>query len=310
MPFPSNNLTQLVLDRIAGLGDAAASEYFGVSPATIAGWKAGRTSPSLAAAQKVFEEDMALNAPETWTASGKEHIQLGLPMYENVEPLNLFTLFRCCKLYGMDKVGVIPKVRTLIDEARCDIAEKFLLTGSEWLVFLDSDMILPCGSGAMLRSQGLSLPEPKASRNALERLMSHPKEYRIVAGLYRDRRGMNKVQCSLGFANQKDNERLLNLFRDAKGEDGLEEVAWAGTGFIRIHRSVFLEMKEAAKKGGPLESIAPPPPPRDKEPYGFFGRTSEWRGEDVAFGRRAQKIGIKTYIDKGLLMGHRGGYIY
>lgn len=301
-------LTRLVLEKIEILGEEGARAYFEVSAGTISAWRNGKNPPSLAAAQRVFDETLKYQAPEAMTGE-KNRVELLLPQYDDVEPLHMFTLIRACKLYGMDKIGIIPKMRTLITEARCDLAEKFLLTRSPWAIMADSDMALCCGSGAMLRKQGLELPEPKASRNAIERLMSHPDDKRIVGALYRDRRGVNKAQCEKAFSSEAENKRLLDLFKSANGSDGLEENGWVGFGLVKIHRSVFLEMKEAAKPGGPLEEIAPPKG-RESDPYGFFGRTSQIRGEDVAFCRRAQKIGIKTFVDTGCLIGHIGKKIF
>lgn len=306
----THELTRLVLDKIKLLGDAEAATWFDVSPGTILAWKTGKNLPSLAAAQKAYDESLYHQTPEIQGLE-KPAFVLCLPMYENVEPLFLFSLLRCLKLYGIEKVAVIPKIRTLIEEARNDLAEKALLTGSEWIVYADADMVLPCGNGAMLRKQGFNVPEPKASINAIARIMSHPKDVRIVGGLYRDRRGGTKVQCSAGFESPEKNKRLMDLFTTASKDTGLEEVGWVGFGLVRFHRSVFDEMKaEALKPGGLMPEIAPPPPPRDKEPFGFFGRSSQWRGEDIALCRRAGLIGIKTYIDTSLLMGHRGGKIY
>lgn len=308
MDEPIHELTQLVLTRIEQLGESEAKEHFGVSAGTISSWRNRKTSPSLAAAAKCFDETLKYNAPEATTGE-KNRVELLLPSYENVDPMREFTLLRACKLYGIDKIGIIPKIRTLIDEARCDLAERFLLTGSEWALMIDGDMILNCGSAAMLRKQGFNLPDSKGNRNAIERIMSHPADKRIVGGLYKDRRGYQKAQCEKGFSSPADNARYLALF-DGKGDsDGLEAQGWIGAGFLKIHRTVFLEMKEAANPGGPLADIAPPKG-REGEPYGFFSRSSQWRGEDVAFGRRAEKIGIVSWLDCGILLGHRGGKIY
>lgn len=303
-------LTRLVLEKIEILGEEGARAYFEVSAGTISAWRNGKNPPSLAAAQRVFYETLKYQAPEAIIAAAERpSLVLCLPQYESVEPLHFFSVFRCCKLYGMEKIAMIPKIRTLVDEARNDLAEKFLLTGAEWCLMIDSDIILPMGSAAMLRKQGFSLPDVKGNRNAIERIMSHPADKKIVGALYRDRRGMNKAQCEKGFSSATENARLLDLFAGKGTADGLEEQGWIGGGMLKIHRSVFLDMKEAAKPGGPLADIAPPKG-RETEPYGFFGRTSQWRGEDVAFGRRAGILKIPSYLDAGILCGHRGGKIY
>lgn len=302
------DLAQLVLGRLTALGTVKAMEYFGVSEGTIHAWRKGKTPPSLEAAQRVWDDTLLCQSPEIW-GKGTESVFLLMPMYEMIEPITFTTLIRACKIYGFEKISIIPRWRTLIEEARNDLAEKFLLTNAEWCIFPDADGVFPCNSGAMLRQIGLNLPEPKASRNAIERIMSHPKEHRIIGALYKDRRAGNRAQCEPAFRNPAENARLLGLFDGKTESDGLEEVGWVGFGFVRIHRSVFVEMKAEMKADGKLAEFAPPPG-REKEPYGYFGRTSQWRGEDVAFCRRAGIIGIKTYVDTGLLLGHLGQKIY
>ena len=299
------DLANLVLAKIAALGDTEASKYFEMSMATILAWRTRKTPPSLAAAQRVWDDTLTCHAPEIWGGNGKESVCLAMPMYENVEPLTMVTLIRCMKLYGMDKIRIIPEMRTLIDEARNTLVQRFMATDSEYCLFLDADMILPCGAGAMLRQHGFTVPEPKASVNAIERIMSHPKEARIVGALYRNRRGTGKPALELAYRSAQEDERLRGFFDGKTKGEGLEETGWVGFGMVRIHRSVFKEMQDAAVEGGPLAEIAPPKG-REKDAFGYFGRTPQWRGEDISYCRRAQKIGIKTYVDTGLLLGHMG----
>lgn len=304
-----HDLSALVLDKINVLGTSKAAEYFEVSEGSIRLWASRRNGPSLAAVQKCWDESLLCRSPEIWGGNGKENVHLLIPAYETVEPYFMVTLIKAMKTYGMDRIGVIPKTRTLIDEARNDLADKFLLTKSEWCIFLDVDHILPCGSTGLVRKMGLKTPDAKAGRNVIERLMSHPKDKRIVGALYVDRRGGNKVQCETAFRSPQENQRLLELFNGKNQSDALEETGWVGFGCVRIHRSVFEEMKAAAKPGGPLADIAPPAG-REGEPYGYFGRNSKQRGEDVAVCRRAQSIGIKVYVDHGALLGHLGRAVF
>jgi hypothetical protein len=310
MDSTPKELVRLVTDKITELGDKAAAEYFEVSAGTISAWKTLKTFPSIVAAQKVWDESPVCQTPEIWGKAGEVPVMVGLPIYGDMDPLNHITLFANYRKYGIDKITIVPRFRTLIDEARCDLAKTFLATKGEWLVMCDDDMILPTGNTAFLRKNGWNVPERLGNRVALERLMSHPKEYRIVGALYRDRKGGSRAQCERGFRTPQDNARLLDIMTGKNSsDDGLEENAWVGTGFIRIHRSVFEEMAAAANNGGPLAEMKPPER-HGERPMGFFGRSSEYRGEDVAFGMRAGKIGIKSYCDVGLYCGHKGSAIF
>jgi hypothetical protein len=304
-------LVKLVLDKITELGDKQAQEYFEVSAGTISAWKTLKTFPSIVAAQKVWDENLTCQAPEIWGDAQRAHVQILLPAMDSIEVLTFVTLFRACKLYGMDKINIIPKWRTLIVEARNDLAERALITKSEWFVFVDADGVFPCGSASLLAKHGLHLPEKKAARNAIERIMSHPADKLIVGALYKDRRGGTRAQCEGGFRNPQENARLMSMFDPAKGSesDGLEKQGWIGFGMVRIHRSVFERMKEAAKPGGPLEEIAPPKG-RESDPHGFFDTNRQARGEDIKFCRRAGQIGIDVWLDTGLTLGHIGSKIY
>jgi hypothetical protein len=303
-------LVKLVIDKIQELGDKRAAEYFEVSAGTIKAWKSLTTFPSIVAAQKCWDENPICQAPEIWGSAGNVPLAMLLPIYGDMSAMNHVTLFANYRKYGIDKITIIPRFRTLIDEARNDLVKTALATKAEWMVMCDDDSILPTGNFAFLRKNGWSVPERLGNRVALERLMSHSKEYRIVGALYRDRKGGTKAQCERGFRSPQENARLLDIMTGKNAtDDGLEENAWVGTGFLRVHRSVFEEMAAAAKPGGPLEEMAPPAEHGDR-PMGFFGRNSRWRGEDVGFGMRAKSIGIKSYVDVGLYVGHKGEAIY
>jgi hypothetical protein len=306
------NLAALVTDKITELGDTKAREYFGVSAGTISAWKNGKTAPSLEAAQKVWDGNLLAQTPEVWGGNGKEDVCVCLPMYETAEPFFLISFLKMLKGYGLDRVRIIPKTRTLIEEARNDLVERALLTNCKKIVMMDCDMIPPCGSPGLIKKMGVNIPDAKAAINALIQITSHPEEYRIIGALYKDRRGGNRVQCAKAFSSPQENVRLMGMFDGKTQATALEEAGgWVAMGMTMFHRNVFEQMRaEAIKPGSPLAEICPPPPPRDKEPFGYFGRSSKYRGEDVAVCRRAESIGITTWIDPQIVCGHVGRRVF
>lgn len=328
------DLAQLVRDKITALGSPAiAQEYFGVSPAAISTWKSGKIAPTLKAAQKVVDEmgfvmptpqsiaaiaampmmeiveQLPVNNDNPYDVGSGDRVVILSPAYDGVEQKMMTTLFKCIKGYGWDKVSIIPgSGRTLIEEERNDLVAKYrkIPNKPEFVIMIDADHVLPCGHSGMLRKLGVDYPEAKAMRNALVRIMSHPKEYLIVGGLYKNRRFPHKPACEIAYRSPQEDARLRALFdplNKSPQSDKLEECGWLGAGFLRIHYSVFDRMEEASKNGGPLAEIAPPPG-RESDPPGFFGRNSKLRGEDVFFCRRAAEIGIKSHCDMGLLVAH------
>lgn len=305
-------LVRLVLDKIQELGDKPAAEYFEVSAGTIKAWKSLTTFPSIVAAQKCWDDSLICQSPEIWRGTGNEKVAILLPIYEAVEPFFLVSFLAALRAYGMENVVIIPKTRTLIEEARNDLIARAQLTGCEYYLFIDVDEILQFGNPAMSKKMGVTAPDAALVLNSIARIMSHPKEIKIVGGLYKDRRGGNKAQCAKGYGNPQENARLLGLFDGKTPLGGLEDSGgWCAMGFVRIHKSVFTDMlAEAQKPGSPLADILPPPPPRDKEPVGYFGRSSKWRGEDIAYCRRAEVIGVTTWIDTSILLGHVGRRVF
>jgi hypothetical protein len=312
MDSTPKELVRLVTDKIAELGDRAAAEYFEVSAGTISAWKTLKTFPSIVAAQKVWDDNLLCRSPELWSGTGNEKVAILLPMYEAVEPFFMISFLAALRAYGMENVVIIPKTRTLIEEARNDLIARAQLTKCEYYLFIDVDEILQFGNPAMSKKMGVQAPDSALLLNSITRIMSHPKEIKIVGGLYKDRRGGQKVQCAKAFASPQENARLMGLFDGKTPIGGLEDAGgWCALGFVRFHKSVFTDMlAEAQQPNSPLADILPPPPPRDKEPVGYFGRSSKHRGEDVSLGRRAESIGIPTHIDTSILLGHVGRRVY
>jgi hypothetical protein len=296
------DLIALVKARIDLIGPAAAAEAFGVGAPTIQAWQDGTEEPFAQILQMVLDDYVMIHPPQVWDIGKK--VMLLMPIYRSVNGKTVVTLLRNYSLFGRDKVGFIPKFRTLIHEARNALAEMFLQTDSEWCIMIDDDTILPCGSGPMLRGLGLDLPDPMASHVAITRILSRDPSKLIVGALAFGRHtGHLRAACSDGNDSARANDFLLQCRTQYR--DTLKEVRWTGLAFTRIHRSVFELLKEASKTS--LTEILPSRPGRH---YGFFTPLAQDRGEDAAFALRAASIGIKSYVDTGLIVGHSGEHIY
>lgn len=301
--MPVIDIAGLVIDKVNQLGPQKAADYFGVSIPTVHAWKGLKNMPSLAAGQMVLNEHLNVHPPEIWNITGKRVLIL-MPIYRTINGLTHSTLFINYANYGPEKIGFLPKFRTLISEARNMLVDMALKTDSEWFIFVDDDQCLPCGNGAMLRSIGCNLPEPNASYNAISRIMSHPSEAKIVAALYFGRNESHRAQVANAFDSTSEDARYHAILRTG-GEYPLEEVRFAGMGFMRIHRSVFETMRARADELFP--QIKPVRPDRH---WGYFTPEGPDRGEDMTMCMRAKMVGFSTFLDPSLLIGHCGDKIF
>lgn len=290
------DLKRLVLDKIEQVGVVEAKRFFGVSLGTISNWKSGKTSPSVDAVQMVIG---SLVADDTFTSWEGKKVHVMLPVYRQFCADTHYTLFANYAKYGPDKIGLSIEKRTIIHEARNILTHKGLKTDAEWFIMVDDDMILPCGSaGIMNGNYRANLPEPSASLLAFSRLMSHPKDARIIGGLYFGRHELGKAQCHIGFQHEHENDNL----RKHQKYTQLMPMGWVGTGLIRIHRSVFDDLKKEIDNGRWPECK----PIREDLWYGYWNPIQVGVGEDVSFGRRCAEIGIVSYLDPVLECLHIG----
>jgi len=292
---------QCVIDKITELGTTKAAEFFGVSLGCVSNWKNGKVDPPLRAVEMVYKEPEATEPQKLTTWQGKDVLLL-VPIYRSFSPHTHFTLFANYAKYGAEKIGMIMENRTLIHEARNILVDKALKTTSNWFIFVDDDMLIPCGNAELFNKRyGANLPNEIAGVNGISRLMSHPADKLIVGSLYFGRAPMGKAQCCSAFATPGESEKYRNgTYR------GLRQEEWVAPGFMRIHRSVFEKLKEAIDKG---EFPECKPKALDKW-YGYFAPIQVGVGEDVSFGRRCKQIGIQSYVDASLVCLHAGECFY
>lgn len=298
------DLQKLVRDKIAALGVKDAARYFGISLGTASNWSSGKTCPSVDAVQMLLEESGLLQAPKQELAMWEgRKVHIGLPVYRYFSADTHYTLFANYAKYGAEKVGMTMEKRTLIYEARSILTHKFLhKTDAEWLVMADDDMVIPPGNaGIMNGNYKANMPEPSASLVGLSRLMSHPWDKKIVGSLYFGRHANGLAQNWMGFNQVHENDNLRKHVYNH-----LMPMEWVGTGFIRVHRSVFETMRNEIDKGRWPECK----PKNETLWYGFWHPIQVGVGEDVSFGRRCSEIGIQSYLDPVLECLHIGDNPY
>lgn len=311
------DLLKSVRIKIDSVGVEEAAKLFGVSIGTVSNWKSGKTTPSLAAAQLMVNEEQQIPLTdlipdiedfhkepqaEVVTWEGKK-VQMLIPVYRQFCADTHYSLFANYAKYGPEKIGMEIRKGTVIHEARNILIHNWINhSDSPTAIMPDDDMILPTGNPAYINGVcGGNIPVKMASEVAISRIMSHGTDKGIVGALYFGRHSAGRAQCSSGFTGEIEN-RKLHEFK----YDGLKTEDWIGTGFIKIERWV-IEKYKAAIDAGEFPECKPQAAGRW---YGYFNPIGVGIGEDVSFGTRCKKLGIQSYLDCGLICLHEGPMAY
>jgi hypothetical protein len=168
---------------------------------------------------------------------------------------------------------------SLVTRARNTLTAKFLSTDCTHLLFIDSDLIF--------------------SVEQIARIASHPED--VVGGFY-----PKKQEGPIGW--------VMNGCLEPKETrpDGLVEVRYVGTGFLRIARSVFENMMQAHW------DIVYKPDHADRlerdywpvGPYRYKDGTVRYLSEDWYFCQRWLDLGGKVWADTQIILKHCGRAIY
>jgi len=227
-------------------------------------------------------------------------VMMCLPAYQGIEPQAHLALFANYARYGPTRIGIIVKTATLVDEARNALSHEFLKSDAEWSIWHDHDVIPPVGNPDWFNGNlNAGIPVKSASFVGIERLMSHPEDKKIVAGLYFGRHEYGQAQCAHGFSG---NFAEFNTTLRSHTLTGLLPQPWVAVGFARIHRSVFEDMRKAIDDG----QFPDCKPHAGNGIYGFWTKSTSI-GEDVMFGMRAARIGHQSYLDVELECLHGSG---
>lgn len=184
----------------------------------------------------------------------------------------------------------------MIYKARNRLADAFMASGSDWLLFLDDDIIPPIGRAGFIRQHtGITpdqIPDAVLNRNFLDRLLSHGKS--LVGGTYFGRHSVASAMYREAVNSPEEDRRAHSM------PDELKRTDWVGTGCMLVNRQVFLDIQTAYPELAPNEV---------RNYWNYFLNTSE-DGEDVAFCRRAKQVGHDAYVDLGIQCLHVGYCCY
>lgn len=280
---------------------------------------------------------MIATAPTNSVTVLQNKVMLVLPWMKQTNPMTAF-----CVAQLADKrrtASLLNFGDAFVAHTRNTCADLFLQSNLDWMLTIDDDMIVPFGNSAWFNAHTrFNFPEPFASLNALDRLLSHGKT--LVGALYFGRmHGHSKPVYNEGAAN-RDHE--LDSRNTPRNE--LKPTKWVGTGCMLIHRRVFEDIEKRFpllsrgpdKKGGQwftssehnlsdavdraVKIFSEGPLTGDHSARAMAVLASaqaEARansglgmGEDVTFCKRAFAAGHQPYVDFGLVCGHIGHHVF
>lgn len=255
----STHLEGLVIYRCQELGDELAAKYFNVSVPLIRQWVNGSKTPSLAAVEKVFNVPEGVSEDPAW--AGKE-VFIGLPMYKTTNPVTLLDIL---SIFDRSKFGVLMDYGdAFVIRTREQIAHRFLETGKDEIIWIDDDMVIPCGNAAWYKKHTLiPLPDKYAGVHAVNRLRSHGKT--MVGGLYFGRHPFGRAMYYEAIIDSPEGA-IENDFAHEGPKDILRPVKWCGTGCLWHTRQVLVDIRDM------FPNLAPQFP---NEPFHFFTNASD-----------------------------------
>jgi len=267
----------------------------------------------------------------------QKKVLLIMPWQKNTNPITAF-----CMMQLADKRRTTSMLNfgdAFVAHTRNTCADLFLESDMEWALWVDDDMVVPFGSAKWFKAHTgwTDYPEPFASFNAIDRLLSHNKK--IVGGLYFGRHFGGPAVFNEGSLNSAG----LVLAKRAPFDE-IRPTKWCGTGCLLTHRSVFEDIEKRYpllargpnRRGGqwftssehtaldwidrirkflsdgPMDGLKAAKAHEMVEAAACEARANSalGMGEDVTFCIRAKEAGHTTYVDYGLVCGHIGHCIF
>lgn len=207
----------------------------------------------------------------------KKDVMVGYPCYDGKAEVGSIGAIYQAASSASNPVRQIQYLNgdSLVSRARNKIAERFLASECEYLMFIDNDILFQPEDIAMLRSY----------------------ERDIVGGTY--------LKKTLPY------QPVANSYLGTCEQSGLYEMAEIGTGFMMIKRSTFEKIIELH---GESLSYRPENDESKGVYYDFFrvGVNDDGRylSEDYFFCELARKCGLKVWLDPAILVKHKGHATY
>lgn len=208
----------------------------------------------------------------------EKDIMVGYPCYDGKADISSLGAIYSCAWSSDSPVKQIQFLNgdSLVSRARNRIAERFLASDCQYLMFIDNDILFQ--------------PEQ------ITQLRKWCKD--IIGGVY--------LKKKLPYAP------VANTCYGVHPDTGLNEMAEIGTGFMMIHRRVFERLIELRGNELRYKSASDE---ADGEYFDFFRVgvspiTRQYLSEDYFFCEMARQAGFKVWLDPTIMVKHKGGGIF
>jgi hypothetical protein len=217
---------------------------------------------------------------------------LAFPVIKLTNPATAWNIAQLYRDLGDKMGGDLLMGNSNIDHARNSLAGKFIASESEYLLFIDDDVVVPTGRPEFFNyavNPPSDYPKELSATHVVERLMSQGKT--LIGGLYFGRQargapifheGLTSREAHLAARNEQNHE--------------VRPTEWVGTGCMLIHRSVF----EAIQSKFPDLNVG-----HEEFEWDYFRKLPGY-GEDASFCKRAKEAGHQAYVDFGTRCAHVG----
>lgn len=258
------------------------------------------------------------------------------PWQKSVHPLTAFCVEQLCNRKGIAKY--LHFGDAFVTHTRNKCADAFLASSCDWMLMVDDDMIIPFGDAKWFNeTTRFNSPEPFASFNAIDRLLSH--KHTLVGALYAGRYPKSSLMYNEGTLGSQE-----AVYARSGPHDVCKPTRWVATGCMLVHRSVFEDIEKkfprlaraGDKKGGQWftsteasllarvqsihDNLLSGPMTGEKAFKALEGleltlaaskvENPLGSGEDVSFCLRAAAAGHIPHVDLGLVCGHIGHCVY
>jgi hypothetical protein len=225
-------------------------------------------------------------------------ITVAFPCYKWTNAATAWALLAVGLDVSKEKIGFDMELGDAqIHHGRDKLANRFVDSGREWLLFIDDDVIPPVGRASWFRNMGRvterQFPDKIAGRHVINRLIGHGKT--LVGGTYFGRQPGGMPMCA-----QMHNPQVVQKARNMSDE--IISMDWVATGCMLIHRNVFLDIQKKFPELAPSKELG-----RDYWNYFNPGISG---GEDKDFCFRARAAGHEVFLDTGCQCLHVGFCAY